>query len=608
MKLQRICTWLTLSDGSGKHLPRILFLIAFFVFFVMGMMAWMLYKERMLNFDPAYFSFLMLQEEWFSPVLGRYGTILSQLVPFVLMKLGADLETVLRFYSLSFIILYATYALIIGKGFKDREGVIAICISLTITFRETFYYPTAELYQAIGLSIVLWSLFKHTLDIDGFKQKIALCATLLLIVGISFFHQLGLFMVIFVLLVEYIRRNLWKNQLANLTIIFAVGWFVLRIKFLTVSSYELDRLLTFKTFFHYTSKITELGSYQYFVTFYHSHLSVPLFASITGIVLLLVKRKWLLAAFIPCFIFIFWLVIITGINRNESPIMYQNYYTVFGLFVGILLAIVFEKSHVWFVSIMVLGLSFYSLKEIYQSRYDYQLRTEFVSYLGEYGQQFPEGKYIINSECLPWKFVWMSWALPFETMLSSEINPYQKSVSFYPTFVPDTLKDYDINRPESFLGANFHMHGHSTTSLNSKYFNLTEGPYRIINTLQAEELFSDSFLNQDALKIIAEQKRLTKNVRSGFIKTTIDNQTGALIGSIPAESGITMYQTILSANADTISHHKHVLFLDVPPMGKMTQTLTFTHPSGNGNRMDIGFYLKKNNSYYPKTSIQLNSQ
>jgi len=607
MNLQQLNTWLTTSDGSGKHVPRILILIVFLVFLVMGAMAWMLFKERMLNFDPVYFSFLMLQEEWFSPVLGRYGTILSQLLPFILMKLGADLETILRFYSLSFVILYAAYALIIGKGFKDREGVVAICIALTLTFRETFYFATTELYQAIGLSVVLWSSFKQMLDLDGVKQKIALSATLLLIVGISFFHPVALFTVFFVLLVEYFRRNLWKNHLANGIILLAIIWFLIKLKFLTASSYEQERLLTLDTFFHYFNKITELGSYQHFVTFYHSHLSVALIASIIGIIQLLIKRNWLLAAFIPCFTFAFWLLIIIGMNRHESPIMYQNYYTVFGLFVGILLSIAFQKSNVWFVSLMVFGLTSYSLKEIYLSRYDYQNRTELISQLGEYGQQFLEGKYIINPENLPWEYLWMSWTLPFETMIRSEINTEQQSVSFYPTYRPDTLKAYDIIRPESFLGANFHMHWYSTLSLNPKYFNLKEGPYRVVTTLQTEELFTDSVLNQAALKIIPEQIVLSKKAGKTSTNITIDNQTLSLIGCIPAEHGITTYRSILSATGDTISHHTRVLFLDVPPMGKMIQKITYTHPPGNGNRMDIGFYLRKNKSYHFKTSIQLNA-
>lgn len=606
MNFHQLINWLTNNKGSDKHAPRILMLVAFFIFMVMGIMALMFYKERMLNFDPVYFTFLMLQEEWFSPVLGRYGTILSQLLPLAAMQFGASLESIIKLYSLSFVVLYAIYVVIIGIGFKDKEGVVALCIALTLTFRETFYFSTTELYQAIALSVVLWSLFKHTLDLDGFKQKIALSITLFLIVGISFFHPVALFPVIFVLLTEYLRRNLWKNPLANATILFTVVWFIFKIKFLTSSSYEQERLLTLDTFIRNLNKITELGSYKHFITYYHSHLSVALVTSIIGMIFLLIKRKWLLAVFIPCFVLAFWLLIIIGMNRHESPIMYQNYYTVFGLFVGVLVAITFQKSNVWFVSIMLFGLSMYSLKEIYQSRYDYQNRTELMSLLAEYGQQFPEGKYVIDPQNLPWEFLWMSWTIPFETLIHSEIDNKQQSVSFYPTYRPDTLKANDIIRPESFLGANFHMHWYNTGTLNPKYFDLKEGPYRIVTTLQSEELFTYSFLNQDALKITPEQMVLTKKAGKTSTKITIDNQTLSLIGCIPGEKGITTYHTILSANGDTLSHNTRVMYLDVPSKGKMTQIITYKHPSGAGNRMDIGFYLKKNNSYHAKTSIILN--
>ncbi len=55
--------------------PFFLVLCGLMIFLVMAGMAWILYQERMLNYDPVFFSFLLIQEEWFSPVLGRsdYG-------------------------------------------------------------------------------------------------------------------------------------------------------------------------------------------------------------------------------------------------------------------------------------------------------------------------------------------------------------------------------------------------------------------------------------------------------------------------------------------------------------------------------------------------------
>jgi hypothetical protein len=151
------------------------------------------------------------------------------------------------------------------------------------------------------------------------------------------------------------------------------------------------------------------------------------------------------------------------------------------------------------------------------------------------------------------------------------------------------------------------MHWYSTLTLNPRFFDLKEGPYRIVTTLQNEELLTDSFLNQDALKIKPELTIMSKKAGKTSTKMTIDNQTLSLIGSIPGEQGITTYHTILSTNGDTLSHNTRAMYLDIPSKGKMTQIITYKHPPGTGNRMDIGFYLKMNSSYHPKTSIQLNS-
>jgi ACT domain-containing protein len=293
-------------------------------------------------------------------------------------------------------------------------------------------------------------------------------------------------------------------------------------------------------------------------------------------------------------------------NKHESPIMYQNYYTVFGLFIGVLLAIALEKSNVWFMTIVLLGLSFYSLKEIYKSRYDFVSRTEFVEDLGEYGNQYPEGKYIINANNLPWDYLWVSWALPFETMISSEINPNLRSVTFYPTFEPDTLKDRDIVIPGSFLGAAFSPAWFNTSTINKAYFNVQDGPYRLVNTLQTEEMLTDSFINLAELKIIPESTKLIKKQGSTSIKITISNDTSRILASAAnKQEGMSIYLNVLNQEGDTIRKELQKIIMDVPVHGALKQTIKYNHPIGDNNVMDLGFYLVKEKKYLSKAIVQL---
>jgi|GEM_PF-6344763 hypothetical protein len=597
------------KQAAKKHTPVLLLLSALLVFAVMAIMAWIFFRERMTNFDPSFFSFLMIQDEWFSPVLNRYGTALSQILPLIMVKAGADLETVLKTYSLSFVLLYIIYLLIIGVSLKDKKGIIAIVIALTLTFRETFFYATAELYQAIGLSVLLWSLFSRSLDQAGRKRTFGLILSALLVVGISFFHQLGIFTTFFVLGAEYIRRAKWKDYAALSVLAWSVIWFLFNIKILSSSAYEQERLLTMESFLNNIGQIRELSSFKYFVSFFNDHLFIPVVLSIIALVALLFRRKWILASFIGLFPLFFVLIVIVALHHEKSPLMLQNYFTVLGLFAGVLFAIVLEKRSLLICSAIVLLLGFYSLKNIYQTRYDYQARTTFIQDICEYGQQFPEKKYVMHAQHLPWEFVWVSWSLSFETLLSSEINEEQKSVTFYSTFELDTLGSHDIERPEAFMGPVFSPHWFTAPSLHEDYFSVKVGPYRVLNSKQTKEMLSDSLLRLESIQI--EPHDDTLNRPSGWYNLKLDilNETNQHIGSIPKEDkGLWLYHRIINQHNIPEPLSKRQLLFDLYPDKPFTQTLSYYYPSEKNLRLEVGLFIEQDSTFYPKANVYLNTK
>jgi len=589
--------------------PYFLLICGLAVFSVMAVMSWVLYKERMLNFDPAFFSFLMVQEEAFSPVLGRYGTVLSQLLPYALMKGGAELNTILQYYSLSFVLLYILYLLIIGVGFKNKSGIVALCIALTLTFRDTFYYPTAELYQAIGLSVLLWVVFGQALKNSGIKRLVGFFFSLLLVVFISSFHQLGLFTTFFVMSVEYIRRKQWKDYAALAVIILSVAWFLFRIKFLTVSEYEQERLLTISSFAENLRNIRHLKSMEYFAGFLKNHLVVPLVVSAMAIAVLLFQRKKLLAGFFTLYAASFWLVIVVGLHAEKSPIMLQNYYTVFGLFAGVLIAVAIEKRKVWFQAAVVLTLGMFSLKEIYHSRHNYSLRTEFVQHINDYGQQFPEKKYVLHAQHLPWGYVWINWALSIETFLSSEVREDQESVTYFSTFSLDTLDYFDVERPDAFLGPAFEPHWFSVSGLNKAHFSLKSGPYRILNTNQKPVLMNTGFLVSDSLVI--KPLKPEQNKSGGFtsLKIELSNNSQRLLTSLPPtdSTGVFLYYRIKDQHNFITETHIQRILMDLYPQTSYVDIIVYNHPAAPNQKMEIGFVIEDYKLYFPKTEIRLNS-
>src|SRR5690606_5578959 len=355
-------------------------------------------------------------------------------------------------------------------------------------------------------------------------------------------------------------------------------------------------------------QIHHLKSFQYFLDFVLNHMFIPLTVSIIALVLLLFQRKWLLAAYIPFYAFGFWLVIIIGMHNESSPIMLQNYYTVFGLFGGILIALAISQRKLWVHSTVVILLGMFSLKEIYQARYIYTLRTEFVQHLNDYGQQFPEKKYVLHAQHLPWEFVWINWALPFETLIQSEIDPNHESVTYFSTFELDTLDYFDVERPDAFLGAAFEPHWFAGSALNEKYFSLKSGPYRILNTLQTPQTMNGSFLRSDSLIIEPLRPTINKTEGPTSLKIRLINSSRKVLTSLtPSDStGIHLYYRIMDSEKNIVDSENQRILMDWLPGTDYVDIITYQHPSGIEQRMEIGFYDLVRKKYYPKTSIQLN--
>lgn len=573
----------------------------------MAVMAWAFYKERILHYDTAWLSFLLIQEGEFTPALGRWGIALGQILTYFLLDTKAELPLLLKSYSVFLVLLYLIYLVIIGVGYKSRVGIIALCIAMTLTFRETFFYTTAELFQGTALSVVLWVIFRYALDQTNWRRWMGLAVSTVLIFCISYFHPLGFFTVFFVLSVEYVRRQNWKDTGALAIIIFAVVWYFIRIKFFINTSYEAERMISVADLIENISQVFQLPSTKYFFNYFKGHYIFPFIAGVAGLVVLFLRRQWLVASYILLYFVMFWIVIMIGKREEGSPIMLQNYYTVFGLFGGIIIALALEKRSSMLQAAVVMIVCLQSLLTINQSRYNYQLRTKFIENIIDYGQQFPEKKYVMHMEHIPWSYSWMNWALPFGSMMYSHILPDREPVTCFATMQPDTLTDFDINRAEAFLGAHFEPHWFTADGLNQKYFGAKSGPYRILNTRQTNDLLNDSLLSLRQLKIVPAVQTISKSRHRTSTGISIANETTTLIASIPeGDRGIFLYYRLLNENQEEIHTEFRRLLVDIAPGTHYNDILEYNHPKEKNAVMEIGFYIPVTSTYFAKASIELN--
>jgi|GEM_PF-4623020 len=131
----------------------------------LGILAVIWYQYRMINLDGAVYSLELTLEEGFMYPHGRYGAILTQLIPLGLIKLGASLKVVLIGYSLSFAVInYLAWAFCHYVARQPRAAWVIILFQL-LALNATYFWPVSEAFQALIYAIVFYAW------ITGAKQK-----------------------------------------------------------------------------------------------------------------------------------------------------------------------------------------------------------------------------------------------------------------------------------------------------------------------------------------------------------------------------------------------------------------------------------------------------
>ncbi len=418
-------------------------------FFTLAIIALVFYKERMLAYDPGFFSFMMIEDETFSVALGRWGSVFSQVLPILGLKAGISLESFLQLFSVSFILLYYIYFLLIHYVYKNTRASVVLILTLCLTFRSTFYYSTAELYQALGLSVLFWAVLEKALE-QKKTINFHFVFAIMLIVLVSFFHQLAAIPLLFILGYEYISRENWKSYPNLILIAVVLIWFVIRVKLLTTSQYEKEKMPELKDFFSIRDlfKSEELAHIRHFLKYV---LFIPWITGLTVMVIMFFKKKRLLSLYTGLCVVGFVFLVMVTLKKGDSVVMSENYFTILGLFIAIPLVTEFFTRFPLRTLGISAALTIYSILAICGSHYFLTNRVKFLNNLVAYGQQFEGRKLVVKLDKITDRTS-VAWALPFETLLLSSINSSYQSTTIFPTndfvkFSGDTLTKENV-----FLG------------------------------------------------------------------------------------------------------------------------------------------------------------
>jgi len=598
------------NPPQEKRLGYFIQLIGVFFFGFLFCLAWYYYKERMLSFDPAFFSFRIIDDENFDVELGRWGSVISQWLPILALKQSCSLETFLRLYSVSFIISYYIVFLIITFGLKNYKAAIGLMIALCLTFRHSFYYATGELYQGIALTILLWAIMSPEKNYSDKQKWIAAAISCVLIYVISYFHQLTFFTVFFVLFFEFLYNKRYKDFPLISVIVFALIWYIIRIKFLTTTEYEKSKMIDLQLISDQLPRLRELPCYIYFKQFAKQYLIW--FALVMCIVALwlLKKRNWLSLLFIGAFPVGYLALIFIIYHNGDSPVMYENYFTSLGLFAGVgIVSLAYEriKQKQWLLIVLCFVLVF-NLKQVNGSHHVFTKRIEYIQRLTDHGRKQEKKKFLLDPGNFQWKYGWVAWTLPFETALYSSIAGPDSAITIYVVEHNkeqiDTLKD----RENIFLGPEWAVTWFGSQNLDKRYFNFPSSGYESLNTSQSDSAFDETVFNNKNLSISA----LTESISSDtdpyvVIPVKIINTSGKKLASLQREeNGIFLCYKIYDSKGNIVLEQGERTVLEVDVLKEYIQGVTVNLPEASGDyTVEIDFITENKRWWGIKSTCKL---
>jgi len=507
--------------------------ILFFSFLIY--ISWLFYKERVLCFDPAFFAFQIIDTKNFSIALGRWGAIFSQILPLWALKNGSSMETFLRLFSIAPIINYTIIFLIITLGLKNYRAALALLLALCLGFRHAFYYTTAELYLGIALSILLWAIIAPEKEYSSkIKKHIAFIASLPLIYIMSYSHQLTIFPIVFIFIAEFLANKRYKDAHLWTLLCVTIIWYYLRIFVFKSTEYEMEKIPSPDVFVKQLPFINNLSSTLYFKHFAKHYLWLLFLTFFISWLYLFKMKNWLYFIFLPAFSLFYLVIILITYYKGESVLMYQNYYTVFGVFAAVpFMYILYSNFKEKWRLFFVIPLLVLSLVGIYNAHNILTKRLEYIDHLVTYGRKQDNKKFLISVQNFQWQIGWVSWVLPFETALYSAIDGPDSVVTF---FAADDVNKHDslINRENVFLGPEWSLTWYGSQNLNRNYFHFPSSGYKKLNLSQADTLFHEETFNKNNVQIEPVEDKIYCDPDSFvYVPLRIINLSGARLASTP---------------------------------------------------------------------------
>ena len=482
-------TYLAVLEWFRKPLPdktfdRTLLLLGHLFFFGQLLLSLWLYKERLLHFDAANYSFQLIYHEGLYIGHGRWISAPTQLLPLLAIKLGAPLKVILLSYSASFVLFFYLLFLFIVYVLKQSRFGIFLCLVLCLAMRYKFYGPVGEIVLSLGLLALLLAWLNHSHE-EVRRRSLAwrygwgLVLTALVVFTAHPFAAIGCLTMLGFAFLYHAR---WRDgALWSMTALALAGYGRKYLQLQKEGSYEAGQMDNLERGSQLLTQLPDLYVTDRILWYFETEYAFPFVIFMLALVLLAFNGKWLSAVFLLLAHIILLLAIAVAFSYLNDPvyILLDGYLShlavIWSLPVVYLLG---RYKQVWAPALVAVLLLF-GTDRIYGKRHFFQDREEMLLSMIEQHSTPEQRKLLHHIDHFDWPRLWLPWATSIETlMMTSLADPDAAATIYYKQHRPD--EDEHLADPEFFYSLHYDPFQFEAERLPQHLFRLKPGLYKPI--------------------------------------------------------------------------------------------------------------------------------
>ncbi len=410
--------------------PNPLRYVGWFVFFALGAMAWAFFLERTVFLDAAFQSFSVITKNELAIQVGRFGSAVTQVFPLMAVRLGWSLESVLKAYSMSFVIYpFVLFLLLVGLFRNGRMGLV-LALFYTLLVSHTFYWIQSELLQGCALVIFYYGIVDTLFykDHPALDRLLPAVAIFLLMAGLSvviiFFHPITFIPFFYIWMFMAISREREKRRAFYLLPVLGIAVMLFKRFGLPANAYDAattglaDDL--WKRAAHFFSLQSTENFYRFCVTDYYCF---PLLLTAL-IVFYIWQRNFLKLIFVIGSVLAYLVLVNCTFHWNVEQFYIESHYQVLSVLMAVPLVLDLLRAPRWRRILLFLIPIVVVIRVVHigWQHNMYEKRLVIERQLLDHAKKFDGQKFMISRDDLPWGDLFMTWGLPYETLYLSALE------------------------------------------------------------------------------------------------------------------------------------------------------------------------------------------